>query len=158
VRAIDNTEEPTQRADNMFFDSSIILKCVEYVYTLVLLVTFIAGAAWYSIVNARKEEDVVQPQVKGPGGKPLPPTKRKKRDNDERKIGPHFRRVAKDVFRTLAAGVFLSYVASSAFILYHAFVMEDPYTWTKNGLPWAGEWTAVSDRHPSRPDITLIAC
>lgn len=144
-------EIPPDRLDTLGDNrslSSLILWGTEYIYTLVLLVTFIAGAAWYSIVNARKEEDTVQPLVKGPGGKPLPLTKRKKRDNGERKIGPHFGRVAKNVFRTLAAGVCLTYVASSAFILYHAFVVEDPYTWTKNGLPWAGEWTAVSDCHP----------
>ncbi|KAM4068149.1 ABC transporter [Hirsutella rhossiliensis] len=121
----------------------LILRKTQYLYALVLLVTFIAGAAWYSVYNAKKAEDHAQPVVKGPGGKPLPVTKRKKRDDGERKIGPRFGRTAKNVFRYLACVVFLTYIASSVSMFRHAFWYENPYKWSKEGLPWAGEWTVV---------------
>jgi hypothetical protein len=120
-----------------------LLRETQYLYSVILLVAFISLAAWYSVFNAKKEEDLVQPSVKGPGGKPLPITKRKKRNDGERKIGPRFGRVAKNVFRYLAAVVFLSYVATGVAMFIHAFWHENPYKWSKDGLPWAGEWTVV---------------
>lgn len=123
--------------------ADLILHQVSYLYAIVLLVTFVGCAAWYSIVNAKKEEDIVLPTVKGPGGKPLPSTKRKKRTDGERKIGPRFGRTAKNVFRCIAAVVFLSYVASGTLMFVHAFWHEDPYKWSKEGLAWAGEWSLV---------------
>ncbi|KJZ77065.1 hypothetical protein HIM_03386 [Hirsutella minnesotensis 3608] len=120
-----------------------VLRETQYIYALVLLVTFIVGAAWYSVYNAKKGEGGAQPVVKGPGGKPLPMTKSKKRDDGERKIGPHFGRSAKNVFRYLACVVFMTYVISGVSMFIHAFWHENPYKWSKQGLPWAGEWTVV---------------
>ncbi|KFA67385.1 hypothetical protein S40285_00163 [Stachybotrys chlorohalonatus IBT 40285] len=123
--------------------SDEILRNTQYIYSLVLLVSFIVFAAWYSVFNSKKEEDTVQSHVKGPGGKPLPVTKRKKRNAGERKLGPHFGRAAKNAFRCLAAGVVITYVGNAVALYVHAFEYEDPNQWTKNGLPWAGEWTLV---------------
>lgn len=123
--------------------ADVLLRETQYLYSLILLVAFISLAAWYSVFNAKKEEDVVQPKVKGPGGKPLPITKRKKRNDGERKIGPRFGSTAKNVFRYLAAVVFLSYLATGTSMFVHAFWHENPYKWSKEGLPWAGEWTVV---------------
>lgn len=121
----------------------VILRDTQYSYSLVLLASFIGCVSWYSVYNAKKEEDVVHSHVKGPGGKPLPITKKKKRDDGERKLGPHFGPTAKNVFRYLAAVVFLSYAAAGTFMFVHAFWHEDPFRWSKEGLPWAGEWTMV---------------
>lgn len=129
-------------ATDTFFD--IVLRKTQYTYTLVLLATFIVGAAWYSVYNSKKEEVVKQSTARGPGGKPLPITKLKKRDDGERKIGPHFGASAKNVFRIVAAAVFLTYVASCASMFIHAFWFENPYRWSRDGLPWAGEWSVVS--------------
>lgn len=120
-----------------------ILHKTQYLYALVLLVAFVSLAAWYSVYNAKRQDDVVHSHIKGPGGKPLPITRRKKRDNGERKIGPHFGLAAKNVFRYLAAIVCLSYVGSSACLMIRAFWYEDPYRWSREGLPWAGESTVV---------------
>ncbi|KAF4994021.1 hypothetical protein FGRMN_6055 [Fusarium graminum] len=121
-----------------------ILRKTQYLYALILLTAFISGAAWYSVVNSKKQEDQVQSTIKGPGGKPLPITKKKRsRADGDRKIGPGFGRTAKNVFRYLAFVVFLTYVASAGFMFYHAFWFEDPYHWSKEGLPWAGEWSVV---------------
>lgn len=140
------SERPGSDHDDAFADN--LLRETQYLYALVLLITFIGCAAWYSVYNAKKEEDVVHSTVKGPGGKPLPITRRKKRNDGERKIGPHFGTAAKIVFRCIAAIVFLSYVATSASMFVHAFWHEDPYRWSRDGLPWAGEWSVVgASRH-----------
>lgn len=121
-----------------------ILRKTQYLYALILLTAFISGAAWYSVVNSKKQEDQVQSTIKGPGGKPLPITKKKRsRADGDRKIGPGFGRTAKNVFRYLAFVVFMTYVGSAGFMFYHAFWFEDPYHWSNEGLPWAGEWSVV---------------
>lgn len=121
-----------------------ILHETQYLYSLVLLVVFISCAAWYSIYNAKKNGELgQQPNLKGPGGKPLPTTKRKIKEDAERKIGPKFGPVAKNVFRYLATVVFLCYVATGASMFIHAFWHEDPNKWSREGLPWAGEYSLV---------------
>ncbi|EKJ73501.1 hypothetical protein NXS19_009196 [Fusarium pseudograminearum] len=121
-----------------------ILRKTQYLYALILLTAFISGAAWYSVANSKKQEDQVHSTIKGPGGKPLPITKTKTTLADgDRKIGPGFGRTAKNVFRYLAFVVFSTYVGSAGFMFYHAFWFEDPYNWSQEGLPWAGEWSVV---------------
>ncbi|KAJ9136758.1 Heavy metal tolerance protein [Pleurostoma richardsiae] len=44
----------------------------------VLLLTFVVATALNGVLTARQAEDVVAPSVRGPGGRPLPVTKRKK--------------------------------------------------------------------------------
>ncbi|PFH55676.1 hypothetical protein XA68_17846 [Ophiocordyceps unilateralis] len=95
------------------------------------------------VYNVKKQEILARPKAKGPGGKPLPVTKRKKRDSGERRIGPSFGPAAKIVFRYLAFVVFSTYVASGVALFNHAFWHENPYKWSKEGLAWAGEWTVV---------------
>lgn len=129
--------------------ADIVLQKTQYLYALVLLVAFVSLAAWYSVFNSKKEEDAVKPTVKGPGGKPLPVTKRQKRTDGERKLGPHFGFAAKNVFRYLAAIVFLAYLGNAASMFIHAFWYENPNEWSKDGLSWAGEWTVVSISLPA---------
>ncbi|PHH69863.1 hypothetical protein CDD82_7468 [Ophiocordyceps australis] len=129
-----------------------ILHETQYLYALILLFTFVTCAAWYSIYNSKRDEQPSQQTIKGPGGKPLPITKRKIRDDGERKMGPRFGRVAKYFFRYLAAVIFLSYVASTTSMFIHAFWHEDPYKWSKQGLPWAGEWSVVRTRQTFNQD------
>lgn len=121
----------------------LVLRQTQYLYSFTLLTAFISCVAWYSIYNAKKQENVVQSHVKGPGGKPLPVTKKKAKDDGERKLGPHFGPAAKNVFRYLAGVVFLCYVATGVSMFDHAFYHDNPYKWSKEGLAWAGEWTVV---------------
>lgn len=123
--------------------SDLILRETQYLYSFTLLTAFVSCVAWYSIYNAKKQESIVQSQVKGPGGKPLPVTKKRAKDDGERKLGPHFGPTAKNVFRYLAGVVFLSYVATGASMFDHAFYHDNPFKWSKDGLAWAGEWTVV---------------
>lgn len=57
-----------------------VRNATQYLYPDVLILVFILVGASYSIYNARKEE-VVVPVARGPGGKPLPITKRKRSRN-----------------------------------------------------------------------------
>lgn len=132
-----------------------ILRLTQFFYSVVLLAAFIGCAAWYSVVNSKKEEDVIVPTVRGPGGKPLPITKKRRPNDGTRKIGPGFGRTAKNVFRYLAAVVFLTYVASGISMFDHAFWHEDPYEWSKEGLPWAGEWSVVCQLLVISLDMTI---
>ncbi|KAJ6781906.1 hypothetical protein PWT90_10905 [Aphanocladium album] len=133
----------TRQSNQTIPTPDLILRETQYLYSFILLLSFISCVAWYSIYNAKRQENIVQSQVKGPGGKPLPVTKRKTKDDGERKLGPHFGSAAKNVFRYLSAVIFLSYVATGASMFDHAFYHDNPYKWSKEGLPWAGEWTIV---------------
>lgn len=147
MRTTDENLPPDPRdsgpATDAIKSGDVILRQTQYLYALILLVAFVTGAAWYSVYNTKKEEDIVQTTVKGPGGKPLPITKRTKRDDGERKLGPRFGPTAKNVFRYLAAVLFLSYVGTGTSMFIHAFWHEDPYKWSKEGLPWAPECSVV---------------
>ena len=133
-----------------------VLIRTQYLYALILLVAFIVGAAWYSVFNAKKEEDLVQPTATGPGGKPLPITKHKKRDNGDRKLGPRFGAAAKNVFRYLAGALFLSYATTGGFMFVHAFYHENPQRWAREGLPWAGIWSVVRIDSRTGADVLLL--
>ncbi|KAK2593337.1 ATP-binding cassette-type vacuolar membrane transporter Hmt1 [Conoideocrella luteorostrata] len=145
--ATDENQPPDPRdlgsAPKFGSPSDTILRRTHYIYALVLLLAFVTGAAWYTVYNAKKDEDIVHSSIKGPGGKPLPITKRKKRDDGERKLGPRFGPFAKHVFRYLAAIMFLSYVGTGVSMFVHAFWHENPYKWSKEGLPWADEGSVV---------------
>lgn len=137
-------EPPSSNPDKSGNFVDLILHETQYLYSTTLLVTFIVGAAWYSVYNAKKNgEFSQQTTVKGPGGKPLPITKRKPKDEAERKIGPKFGSAAKNTFRYLAAVVFISYVATGSSMFIHAFYHENPAKWSRQGLPWAGEYSLV---------------
>ncbi len=135
----DSDRPPSSQTDLV----DVVLRETQYLYALVLLVTFVSLAAWYSVYNAKKTDEIIESQARGPGGKPLPITRKKKANSSERKLGPHFGFAAKNVFRYLAAVVFLTYVVSGSYMFAHAFKYDDPYRWSREGLSWAGEWSVV---------------
>lgn len=54
----------------------------QYLYPDLLLLAFIVIGATHSVYTAMRKEDVVVPTIRGPGGKPLPVTKRRRDDDD----------------------------------------------------------------------------
>lgn len=56
---------------------------LQYAYPAVLLLAFIVVGSTDSIITALRKNDFVVPTVTGPGGKPLPITKRKREDQDD---------------------------------------------------------------------------
>ena len=85
-------------------------------YPVILLFAFIISAAIHSIVTSQTEEEVVAPTVTGPGGKPLPFTKRRREHHDTQARFVHNGSVAKTVFQYLSAGLVLSFIANGAAI------------------------------------------
>lgn len=119
---------------------------------IVLGATFVVTALVCSIRSSRTEEDAVTPIVRGPGGKPLPVTKRKKNRGfsgqgngaDLPEIGP----LAKTVFKFLSGFLALTFFLNGVAVVFHA--------WKANrDLPagqvnwWCGEPMVVSGPWPS---------
>ncbi|RYP70811.1 hypothetical protein DL771_005186 [Monosporascus sp. 5C6A] len=95
---------------------------VQYLYPDVLILVFILVGASYSIYKARKEE-VAVPKAKGPGGKPLPVTKRSKQVEPQQSVfGPNARLFfqSSSIFTTLtfvATGIAITvYILGSALV------------------------------------------
>ncbi|KAF3065088.1 Heavy metal tolerance protein [Daldinia childiae] len=67
----------------------------QYLYPDLLLLVFIVIGATHSVYTAMRKNDVVVPTIRGPGGKPLPVTKRRLSDDDASDpddFSPHARR------------------------------------------------------------------
>lgn len=100
--------------------AEVIFRNSQLCYPVVLLFAFIISAAIHSIVTSKTEEEVVAPAVKGPGGKPLPFTKKRREHRDTQGPFVHSGSVAKTVFQYLSAGLVLSFVANGAAIALRA--------------------------------------
>ncbi|PKS10065.1 hypothetical protein jhhlp_004690 [Lomentospora prolificans] len=101
---------------------------LEYIYRsyhIVLGAVFILTALICSIRSSKTEEDAVTPSVRGPGGKPLPVTKRKKRNDfssqSNRSDLPKFGPCAKTVFQFLSSILTLTFFTNGAAIGFHAW-------------------------------------
>jgi hypothetical protein len=114
-------------------------------YPAVLLSTFIITAATYSIQSSRSEEELVEPVATGPGGRPLPATKRRKKDPKAKSplfelyIGVGARRA----FQYVTAALVLSFVADCATVL--ARVFDD------RGRDWRCDEERVVRNYPQHP-------
>lgn len=100
--------------------AEIVFRNSQLCYPVVLLFAFIISAGVHSVVTSKTEEEVVAPTVKGPGGKPLPFTKRKREHYDAQGAFVHSGSVARTVFQYLSAGLVLSFVANGAAIALRA--------------------------------------
>lgn len=124
----------------------------QLLYPVVLLIAFIVSAGAHSILTARSEEELVVPVARGPGGKPLPVTKRKREQSDD--LGhTDFSRSSsgRRFFQYATACVILTFFANATAIALRALQAR--------GAPgqvgdwWCGEERTVSLR-PLRPWLT----
>ena len=121
-----------------------VLRITQLLYPVILLLTFIISAGLHTIVTSRTEGELVIPTVKGPGGKPLPVTKRKREQEeqqafDDENDGSHRSR---SVFLCLTTAVILSFVANGVAIANHA--LQSLENSTENQW-WCGEERVVSN-------------
>jgi hypothetical protein len=99
-----------------------VLRTAQLLYPVILLLTFIISAGVHTIVTSKTEEELAAPAVKGPGGKPLPITKRKRElgaseaDDDVSGAGG----LAWSVFLYLTGATVMSFVANGAAVAVHA--------------------------------------
>lgn len=125
LRAIDAPEMST---------AEVVYLRAQLLY-VVLLLAFIVSAGVNSIVTARTEEELVVPTAKGPGGKPLPVTKKRKREQlDEPRVpdacaGSCF---VRRIFQYTTAAVILSFFANGGAIALRAL----QYRRTGSGEGW----------------------
>ncbi|KAI1116159.1 hypothetical protein F5Y14DRAFT_88125 [Nemania sp. NC0429] len=118
-----------------------MLTATQYLYPGLLLLILLLFGAIYSIYIARKKGDVIIPTVTGPGGKPLPVTKKRHIDDDksqepERTASPSL----KALFQWLYAAVTLTFIGQGVAIAAHALIersAEGDDAW------WCGEAKAV---------------
>lgn len=130
---------------------TVLLDVVHFHYPWILLLVFLTTFIANSILSAPASATVVEPTVTGPGGKPLPRSAKKSKEEKEKRKQQDFSPVRKLVFIYLSAGVILTFVGSAINIVLHALTERE------NGW-WCGESTAVSGRRTLnifQPNLTL---
>ncbi|KAK4123518.1 hypothetical protein N657DRAFT_572662 [Parathielavia appendiculata] len=117
-----------------------VLRTAQLLYPVILLLSFVVSAAVHTIVTSKTEEELVVPAVKGPGGKPLPVTKRKREQQqvpeahgDNRASGGS----AWALFLYLTGAVIVSFVANCAAVAVHA--MKSSRDAGPGSAWWCGE-------------------
>ena len=115
-----------------------ILDVVHFHYAWVLFAIFLVAFVANSILTAEPSSESNEPVLLGPGGKPLPRSARKaKEEREKRKKLKDFSPGRKVIFLYLAAGLLATFVANGANIVVHAL------TKSENGW-WCGKEMAVS--------------
>ncbi|KAL0931025.1 heavy metal tolerance protein precursor [Colletotrichum truncatum] len=135
---LDSSSDDLTRACTDGSWSACILDRTLISYPLALLVVFIGTAATYTIVTAKKEEELnVEADTLGPGGKRLPMTKKKSRrdddDTERTRLGPVLSPIAKTWLKWITLAVFFTFIANGVAHISH--VAEEL---EKAGLPKDG--------------------
>ncbi|KAI2626509.1 hypothetical protein GGR54DRAFT_473782 [Hypoxylon sp. NC1633] len=107
----------------------------QYLYPDLLLLAFIVIGATHSVYTAMRKEDVVVPTVRGPGGKPLPVTKRRRSDDDA-SDSAEFSPLARTFFQYSMVIVTLTFLAAGGAIAARALIhrsADGEHGW------WCGE-------------------
>lgn len=112
----------------------------QYLYPDLLLLAFIVIGATHSVYTAMRKEDVVAPTVRGPGGKPLPVTKRR-RDEDDALDNQEFSSCTRRFFQYSMMLTTLTFFGAGAAIAARALIhrsADGEHGW------WCGEPKTVS--------------
>jgi len=113
-----------------------VLNVVQFNYPWVLLVIFLVAFVANSVLTA-ESSTTVEPIVTGPGGKPLPRSNKKSKEERERRKLKDFSPIRKLIFVWLSAAVIITFVGNAVNIVAHA-LDEREEGW------WCGEAPAVS--------------
>ncbi|TGJ84390.1 hypothetical protein E0Z10_g4340 [Xylaria hypoxylon] len=117
-----------------------ILTSTQYLYPGLLLLILLLVGATYSIYTARNKGDVIVPTVTGPGGRPLPVTKKRTIDDKSQEPDGRFSPAVRALFQWLYIAVTLTFIGQGAAIATHALLERSPegdYAW------WCGESKTV---------------
>ena len=122
--------------------AATILDVLHFHYAWVLFVVFLVAFVANSVLSAEPSSESKEPILTGPGGKPLPRSARKTKEEREGTKLKDFSHGRKVLFIYLSAGLLATFVANAANIVIHAL------TKSENGW-WCGEATAVgAPQHP----------
>jgi hypothetical protein len=114
-----------------------LLDLAHFNYPWILLVVFLISFVANSVLSAEPKSTSVEPKVTGPGGKPLPQSTRKSKEEKEKRKLKDFSPLRKLLFLYLSAGIITTFLANAVNIVVHALTKRE------NGW-WCGEATAVS--------------
>ncbi|KAL2181557.1 ABC transporter-like protein [Thermothelomyces heterothallicus CBS 202.75] len=100
----------------------LVLQKAQLLYPVILLLAFTLSAGVHTVITSKSEEQLAAPTVTGPGGKPLPITKRKREQEalQEADDVDGAGGLARPVFLYLMAAVVTSFVANGAAVAVHA--------------------------------------
>ena len=117
------------------------LNIVHFNFPWAILIVFVVAFVTNGILTAEPSTESKEPQLTGPGGKPLPRSTKKKKQEEERvkRQLQDFSHSRKLVFYYLSAVVLATFVASGVNVVVHALAESE------NGW-WCGKSTAVSGK------------
>ncbi|CAP68590.1 uncharacterized protein PODANS_7_5610 [Podospora anserina S mat+] len=122
--------------------AQVTYETTQKCYPVVLLLAFIISAGIHSIAKSRTEEELLIPTATGPGGKPLPITKRKREHRDQQSLystdGCNGG-ISIQVFRCLVGALILSFAANAAATALHVWQSSK----VGGELWWCGEERVV---------------
>ncbi|KAI1331158.1 hypothetical protein F5Y16DRAFT_395592 [Xylariaceae sp. FL0255] len=118
-----------------------VLAFTQYLSPGLLLGILMVCGAIYSFYTARIKDDVYVSTLTGPGGRPLPATKKRKdHDDDSKESKPRFSPAIRRLFQWFFIAITLTYVGQGAAIAARALTHMNPdgeHSW------WCGEPKAV---------------
>ena len=137
-------------------DAVEFLEFVQYAYPIILLAFFLLAFTARSIATSSSASSKADEPIYGPGGKPLPASKKAKKAS-KCDPGPDLSRPRKLVFEWLSVVACLTFVANAINVIVHALYAR------KQGW-WCGQAAVVSfsvwplkhvaaDRHRSTPSV-----
>lgn len=128
-----------------------VLRTAQLLYPLILLLTLVISSGVHTVLTSKTEEELDAPTVKGPGGKPLPITKRRKREQEASDAhgatGGGGGGFAWSVFLYLTGAIVVSFVANGAAVAVHA--MKSSSDAGLDNAWWCGEERIVSFAPPT---------
>lgn len=125
------------------------LHITHFAYPLVLLVLFLALFIRSSIKDSTRTQTVSATNLKGPGGKPLPPSSRPSSNGPPKPVDDGFGRIRSLLFCWLSVGIIFTFLGNAANIIVHALV-EREKGW------WAGSASVVSEVYPPRFQMMFL--
>ena len=117
--------------------TTALLEAVHFNYPWIIVAVFLVAFLANSILTAETSNTSNAPTVTGPGGKPLPGSAKKAKEEREKRKSEDFSPARKFVFIYLSVGVIITFIGNAINIVIHALSERE------NGW-WCGEATAVS--------------
>lgn len=126
-----------------------VLEYTQFNYPWVILFIFLVAFASNSILTSESTTESITPTVTGPGGKPLPQSALKSKQEKEKRKLQDFSPVRKLLFIWLSALLLGTFIGNGVNIVIHALVERDQ-GW------WCGEAAAVSCKLGSSSITTIL--
>lgn len=132
-----NTTHPARKIT--LAASNRLLDAIHFNYAWFLGLIFVVVLMTSSYLSVQSTVDTEEPVLLGPGGKPLPRSRRKSKQDREQLKQKGFSSSRQAIFNYLSVALLLTFIAHGCNIIIHALVAKEGW--------WCGEPMAVSD-HP----------